>query len=561
MSAVDSCWCPDVVEDLHHHSPMLMREIEAEQEKLPDMTIRLGEGISGLDQAIDLLLEQILQEQEKVRIVPFKVSELSPVMTAYVKEKIADTNNLRVTKDSRKSKATIKFASPAGQYNADLKDLKPFFKKYGFDIDETDEQPSGQYNNYVLTARRDFTKEKDGYEFPKGTQIIYMPTVIKQKEGQKQSYILNKALTPGDKGLDIAEPGGGTPDRGKAFGKQELMKKTAVAVKNKISSEEAPGVADQLIQLLKDADNSGNAIPLNKDLDFSDKDFATISKDYGEILSGIWSMNEQSADFLPFSAVKYPPAGNFALVDFFGVSSDPEEPNMPISVKSGGGGAATISNIIEAAKLVEALLPPQNNDFAQVAATNEFNNRKQVIELNKILKLDPTNPDSERGMPGIRAMGKVLGVNWEDVTYEMIDDWTKKTSVEDQMGNKHPNAKELGLTKPGLLQPVWDAAGSMPKLDAQLKRTSTPDGFKKYSHFIAVSPLGQVIEDNLNQDAAIKEEFNRLARALTVVQCDINVKKRLLTFKVSKFSEASFKFAWPGLLGGNKMGFRMEFKQ
>ena len=89
MSAVDSCWCPDVVEDLHHHSPMLMREIEAEQEKLPDMTIRLGEGISGLDQAIDLLLEQILQEQEKVRIVPFKVSELSPVMTAYVKEKIA----------------------------------------------------------------------------------------------------------------------------------------------------------------------------------------------------------------------------------------------------------------------------------------------------------------------------------------------------------------------------------------------------------------------------------------------------------------------------------------
>ena len=51
MSAVDSCWCPDVVEDLHHHSPMLMREI-GRAGKLPDMTIRLGEGISGLDQTL-----------------------------------------------------------------------------------------------------------------------------------------------------------------------------------------------------------------------------------------------------------------------------------------------------------------------------------------------------------------------------------------------------------------------------------------------------------------------------------------------------------------------------
>ena len=34
--AVDSCWCPDVVEDLHHHSPVLMREIEKQQEMALD---------------------------------------------------------------------------------------------------------------------------------------------------------------------------------------------------------------------------------------------------------------------------------------------------------------------------------------------------------------------------------------------------------------------------------------------------------------------------------------------------------------------------------------------
>ena len=26
--AVGSCWCPDTVEELHHHSPVLMKEIE-----------------------------------------------------------------------------------------------------------------------------------------------------------------------------------------------------------------------------------------------------------------------------------------------------------------------------------------------------------------------------------------------------------------------------------------------------------------------------------------------------------------------------------------------------
>ena len=45
MGAVDSCWCPDVIDDLHHHSPVLMREIEKQQEMLPDMKVKIGEKI------------------------------------------------------------------------------------------------------------------------------------------------------------------------------------------------------------------------------------------------------------------------------------------------------------------------------------------------------------------------------------------------------------------------------------------------------------------------------------------------------------------------------------
>ncbi len=71
MGAVDSCWCPDVVEDLHHHSPVLMREIEKQQDMLPDMKVKIGESLNNLNEIIDLLLEQVVEEdlasQEEIR--------------------------------------------------------------------------------------------------------------------------------------------------------------------------------------------------------------------------------------------------------------------------------------------------------------------------------------------------------------------------------------------------------------------------------------------------------------------------------------------------------------
>ena len=58
--AVESCGCPDTEEDLHHHSPVLMREIEKQQEMLPDVTVKIGEGLETLNSVIDnLLLEYI----------------------------------------------------------------------------------------------------------------------------------------------------------------------------------------------------------------------------------------------------------------------------------------------------------------------------------------------------------------------------------------------------------------------------------------------------------------------------------------------------------------------
>ena len=63
--AVNSCGCPDTEEELHHHSPVLMREIEKQQEMLPDMKVKIGEGLDNLNETIDLLLENIISETEE----------------------------------------------------------------------------------------------------------------------------------------------------------------------------------------------------------------------------------------------------------------------------------------------------------------------------------------------------------------------------------------------------------------------------------------------------------------------------------------------------------------
>ena len=65
--AVESCGCPDTVEDLHHHSPVLMREIEKQQEMLPDMKVKIGESLSFLNEMIDEELSALLEQPDSQR--------------------------------------------------------------------------------------------------------------------------------------------------------------------------------------------------------------------------------------------------------------------------------------------------------------------------------------------------------------------------------------------------------------------------------------------------------------------------------------------------------------
>ncbi len=65
--AVESCGCPDTEEDLHHHSPVLMREIEKQQEMLPDMTVKISEALQSLNEFIDTQVDKIKLSESKTQ--------------------------------------------------------------------------------------------------------------------------------------------------------------------------------------------------------------------------------------------------------------------------------------------------------------------------------------------------------------------------------------------------------------------------------------------------------------------------------------------------------------
>ena len=49
-----------------------------------------------------------------------------------------------------------------------------------------------------------------------------------------------------------------------------------------------------------------------------------------------------------------------------------------------------------------------------------------------------------------------------------------------------------------------------------------------------------------------------VARQVAMVQINVNVKEKTLTFKSNFFKTADFKFAWAGYSGGNSLGFTMK---
>ena len=100
----------------------------------------------------------------------------------------------------------------------------------------------------------------------------------------------------------------------------------------------------------------------------------------------------------------------------------------------------------------------------------------------------------------------------------------------------------------------WHAmkGGSQPK-DATLRG-------QDLQRFVITS-LGEAIHPILNKSKGMKDSLTNVARQVAMVQINVNVKEKTLTFISSFFKTADFKFAWAGYSGGNSLGFTMTMSK
>ena len=254
---------------------------------------------------------------------------------------------------------------------------------------------------------------------------------------------------------------------------------------------------------------------------FTTKDLAKVSSDFGEILSAIWSMSPN----MNFKQTNFPLASNEKLIDFYGIRMGIE---YPISVKSGIGGKVTIQNIIDS---IERRAKTSKNDNSAEESLQIFNIARDNTMKEGMIKLHQLLNTSD-----IEKLGKIVGVM--PITLEYLQTWVKDKSNEE-------------LIK--LLDPFWKFLGT--KLTDKIKYDEE-DKLR-----LIVSPLGQSIVNILNSNKSIRDSLTNVARQVTLIQVNVDVKSNQMIFKKNKFKDIEFKFDWAGYGGGNKLGFLAKFKK
>jgi len=392
-------------------------------------------------------------------------------------------------------------ASSRGGYHirfplsGEMKDFQSFFKIRDLKISDSDRRVSSKHDTYILTTI------KQNNQIPKGTSIHWVNNAIGR--GSTGGLLFNnKDLTPDMLGLS-----------GQILNKDGIISKVSIILNSKYDSD----VANSLIQLMNLAQTKSEKINIKGVHDFSSKDLAKISADFGEILSAIWSMSPS----MNFKQVNFPIASNEKLIDFYGIRMGIE---YPISVKSGGGGKVTIQNIIDA---IQRRAKTSKNDNSTEESlqifniVNDNNMKEGMIKLHQLMETS-----------AIIKLGEIVGVL--PITLESLKTWVENKSNEELIE---------------LLDPFWKILGM--KLTDKIKY-----GNDKIRPII--SPLGESIWGILNSNSSIQSSLTNVARQVTLIQVNVDVKSNQMTFKKNRFKDIEFQFGWAGYTAGNKLGFKVK---
>lgn len=382
-------------------------------------------------------------------------------------------------------------------------DPKAFFKQFSeVSIKDSAESVSGTYDTYEITV--------------KGVGTALFVNQTRSSGSGAEASLTTKQLTPDAFMLGGQEV---TPAEIKA------QVKTSIKTMAKLGDN----TKAFLIDLLDKSGERGNSIDISDILpqtEISKRDLATISKDYGEILAGIWACRN-----IGFRKVYFPSAINEPLADFFGIKG---RLRYPISVKSGGGSSTTVKNLTDVLEqhmqdpeYIKGFSTTEKALLDVLFVLKDSSVMEGIVEANKILVT-----------PGIKALAKAMGVRSASLNLNTINNWLASFKANSQIKNA--------------LNSFYDDMGKY--VDKNSWKRLKGKGIIGF----VIGPMGHHLTEVLTKE--YNTELTTMVRQITLVQLNIDVKKTALVAKREKFKNLKFKFSWGGGAPNpnrNKIGFKV----
>lgn len=369
-----------------------------------------------------------------------------------------------------------------------------FFKNFGLNVKVADLTLSGSFTTYQIS---------------KGNMKVFFVNT-----SRSNSSVKTKELSP-----DIF-PGLAT---GKELSGADIINIVTKVIDTRLTYN------DSIKRLLRDSLKVSFSKGNNQKINISgvtEAELKTISADFGEICAALWSLKN-----IGFRKVSFPTNISQPLMDFFGHLG---KIKYPVSVKSGGGSPTSIKNI---ENLIKERI--ENEDFKLLFSKEEQKVLNALDIMNELTIIE--------GMirahiifetESIKILSRIIKVPFNQINEAAVMSFIK--------GKKSPELKDL-------LEPFYD---SLNNYVSDATWTKYDKGTMKHEVGLIVGPLGNnIVKVFNNRDS--RNALTKVARSVTLLQMNIDIKTSSIKFKREKFKKFKFEFKWQGSSTNptNRLGF------
>lgn len=258
------------------------------------------------------------------------------------------------------------------------------------------------------------------------------------------------------------------------------------------------------------------------------QDKQAIGKDFGEILSLRWYLNQPFAKNM--SSFYFSEVSNEPLVDYSVVLTESKkEIDIGISAKFEKGGAPSIKAVAGNIDDVYKRPTPKEKKAINVMKALAGLTGERSTTSTKIL-----NAYKALDLKSYKILKKIIGKR--DPSIDDIADFVREIAVQGK--TKENRIKIFEETFSEFYDELGKSADS-----ASLKIIFNSANFPKY-HSCILSPMGYALVAYMNEDPIYNEILNNISRELNTQQVYLYFRANAIEFKKKLFSDAEFTFSY-----------------